>query len=199
MDLNELRNQITSQAESVKSQRDEAAALKKELAEKIKKNIVEILNPWIDDERKLCDTLYHKAGETPSIEEVRETLYGNSKVTVQLRYSAWGVRMLYYNSSHTCDFGSVRSFYDDDFVATGDLFINEENTMQLINGRLTDAFIKVLGYWEVFLKEKSSSLSDTIAAYRDMLSKAHTVEQNEDGTVEIQLGGKTYIGHVKEA
>ena len=64
---------------------------------------------------------------------------------------------------------------------------------------MQDEFIKVLSSFSEQLKTENESLSESIRKLSEKLNETSTVTENEDGSVEIHIGGKTYVGTTKEA
>ena len=63
--------------------------------------------------------------------------------------------------------------------------------------------IKTFAIWfERFLEEIdqcNESLKASVEALKNELNGSSAIEEKEDGSVEIKINGKTYIGTVKEA
>lgn len=209
MDLNELKSQITAQADDVQAKRKEVRELRDKLTHTVSKNIDSVLKPWLEESNGLLDVLYKKAGSTPNFEEIKDEVYHKSGTysRVMVRASVWRMDVVImdvviydgYSSSDSQYVCGGTNLSQSHLEVGAGVFLTEEDTQKFIDNYLIPDYIKVLEAWEQFLRRESASLADTIAKYKEQLSKAHTVQQNEDGTVEIQLGGKTYIGHVKEA
>lgn len=79
-----------------------------------------------------------------------------------------------------------------------DIFSSEDSTIKFID-KMTALFCERFKKYEKELDKQNSSLREALATILDKLSNASAVDEKPDGTIEITLNGKTYIGTVKEA
>ena len=77
------------------------------------------------------------------------------------------------------------------------VFINEEDTQKIVD-LIQKKYTLIFTAWSESIRTWNKELADRIADMRDAFSKAHCVEHNEDGTVEIHLGNKVYRGTLIE-
>ena len=74
----------------------------------------------------------------------------------------------------------------------------EEDANKLVEN-ISQYYIKAMEYYlEEIIPQENARMRESIENVKDLLSNSHTVEEKEDGTVEIRLGGKTYVGTLKE-
>ena len=62
MDLNELKASVLSQAEECNTLLNKKADLEKQLADTVRKNLKEIVKPYIDNMNSFCNKLYNLSG-----------------------------------------------------------------------------------------------------------------------------------------
>lgn len=77
------------------------------------------------------------------------------------------------------------------------LFGTVENSINTLNA-IKSGFAEIFEQYIPYLDSDNESLSNAIEKLKVYLETPSTVEHKEDGSIEIQLNGKTYIGTVKE-
>lgn len=79
------------------------------------------------------------------------------------------------------------------------VLLNTEEKAKAFANNVAKYYTKVIQFYlDNIIPTENGGLRDSIARVKNLLSDSHTVEEKEDGTVEIKLGGKTYIGTLKE-
>lgn len=79
------------------------------------------------------------------------------------------------------------------------VLLNTEEKAKAFANNVAKYYAKVIQFYlDNIIPTENGGLRDSIARVKNLLSDSHTVEEKEDGTVEIKLGGKTYIGTLKE-
>ena len=83
------------------------------------------------------------------------------------------------------------------FAMINTFFGSEEKTLATL-AFIRQFVVKVLQSIHDYISEKNTELAKSLDKLREVVSNSRSVETKEDGTIEIMLGGKTYIGTVKE-
>lgn len=87
---------------------------------------------------------------------------------------------------------------DDEIPLWAEVLRTEEDANNVVEA-ISQYYIKIMEYYlEEVIPVSEENVRTSIANVKNLLSDSHTVEEKEDGTVEIRLGGKTYIGTLKE-
>lgn len=87
---------------------------------------------------------------------------------------------------------------DDEIPLWAELLRTEEDANNVVEA-ISQYYIKIMEYYlDKVIPVSEENVRTSIANVKNLLSDSHTVEEKEDGTVEIRLGGKTYIGTLKE-
>lgn len=208
MDLKELKSTVLEQATKTKELRLEEDKLKGEICKTIENNLREIVIPYVVQMNKFLEKLRNLTSSMPEREERRVTIpLGDVDESYSFRlnvsyrygvnlsyqchgYSSWDKYLEYGDSlNNVCRY---RSHY-----SLRNVFINEEESMKIVD-LIQQQYADILGVWAEHTKSRNEELSKSIATMQDTLSSAHCVSHNEDGTVEIYLGGKTYKATLKE-
>lgn len=208
MDLKELEKTVLEQATKTKELRLEDDRLKGEICNTIENNLREIVIPCVVQMNKFLEKLRDLTSSMPDREEKNVTiplgevdesyefkLHVSYRYGVNLRYqyhgySSWDKYLEYGDSLKDI----CRSRYH---YSLRNIFINEEESMKIVD-LIKQQYADILGEWVEHTKSRNEELSKSIANMRDVLSKAHCVGHNEDGTVEIHLGDKVYRGTLIE-
>ncbi len=77
-------------------------------------------------------------------------------------------------------------------------FGTEDSTLKVLDS-YRDAVEKALQSMNDNIRNSNYGLSELLDKMQNILSNTHSVTEKEDGTIELQINGKTYIGTVKEA
>lgn len=76
-------------------------------------------------------------------------------------------------------------------------FTSEESTFAFL-ASVKEVFARRFEAYASKLRKKNDSLAERIKELAEQLKNSSSVNEKEDGTIEITLNGKTYIGTVKE-
>ena len=87
---------------------------------------------------------------------------------------------------------------DDEIPLWAEVLRTEEDANNVVEA-ISQYYIKIMEYYlDEVIPVSEENVRTSITNVKNLLSDSHTVEEKEDGTVEIRLGGKTYIGTLKE-
>lgn len=209
MDLETLKAGVLEQAQKTKELRLEADRLEGEVCNIVKDNIENIVVPYFEKMNKFIESLRTLTDSVPKMTEYSEDIPLGEGVDrcyiLHLEVSAYGVHLTFrytgsygwkkwidYSQNERNDIYRYRSHYN-----LRNIFINEEVTQKIVDLAQTK-YICILNIWAEYIKGWNETLADRISNITVLLSKAHCVEHNEDGTVEIHLGGKTYKATLTE-
>lgn len=86
----------------------------------------------------------------------------------------------------------------DEIPVWAEVLRTEEDANNVVEA-ISRYYIKIMEYYlDEVIPVSEEKVRTSIENVKSLLSDSHTVEEKEDGTVEIRLGGKTYIGTLKE-
>lgn len=209
MDLEKLKNEVKAQSEECINLLSERERLTSEAADIVCKNIRNILRPVIEPLNEMFKAFRDAAGGC-SPDYRMESLYllkspgqDEGSVDVYIDFSTYGVypRVCFWKSSTYAIWSVAGSYFSDrsseDYLNIFEWFGTEEKTQEFTDRCLEeskDIFIA----WQEFFEERNAALAETVRKIKEQLSGGSTVENKEDGTVEIHLGGKTYTATLKE-
>ena len=89
-------------------------------------------------------------------------------------------------------------FREEEIPVWAELLRTEEDANNLVEA-ISKYYINVMEYYlNEVIPVSEEKMRASIENVKSLLSDSHTIEQKEDGTVEIRLGGKTYVGTLKE-
>lgn len=198
--LKSLTENIRKEAENVEALKKEKADTEAEICEAVDKNCKEIILPVLKEYSDLLAVIAHALGSADLLPSA-SAISGYSicdKLEMQLTSCYIG----FVSKVSGCSLGigvgqSCRSTGCKD-LRFAPYWVTAERTQETLD-KLTEQFCRYLGSCVERLKSTSASLASEVEKLKDILSTSDTVVHKDDGTVEIQLGGKTYIGKVKEA
>lgn len=211
MDINSVFDELKKAAEKNNNLYIEIANKTKEVAYKVAKNYNEIVQPVETELARLLKSIRDTARftECPPIDGATQDLFlgpevDEDKLRLCLKTTYRGVHVIYV--SHDGDGELWTSIHNAKEYSTSNTTLalfapwlaSEEKANELVE-LIKKAYIPLLEWHKKKFEEIGSDLSSTVEHLQKVLDGSHTVEEKEDGTVEIQLGGKTYIGRVKEA
>ena len=190
MDFTEFTNSLKEKIANKEKLEQEKKQIEQALADKLRVNYKTIFAP---EYAKLVemDELLRKATDKSFITEVggesNLCYYSKCYCLVGLRYKRKLVRLN--------DCSSDNLDYIRDFSA---LFASVDSTIAFLNKVKTEIFMARFKIYEGFLDKQTEYLRDTIATLLDKMSESSSVKENDNGTIEIKINGKTYVGAVKE-
>lgn len=189
MDLTEFTNSLKEKIANKEKLEQEKKQLEQGLADKLRVNYKAIFEP---EYAKLVemDELLLKATDKGFITE----LDGGNLCYYPKCYSLAGLR--YKGQLVTLsDYSSNNLDYIRDFSA---LFASVDSTIAFLDRVKLEIFMARFKIYEGFLDKQTEYLRDTIAPLLDKMSESSSVKENTNGTIEITINGKTYVGAVKE-
>ena len=110
------------------------------------------------------------------------------------------------------DFATFRAFGFYDFYealrevgkegvfvdAMTEMFSTPDSTLRTLSF-FKAAFARILKVLARYVRDRNDELGETIERLASKSEESSCVKDNEDGSIEITINGKTYIGTVKEA
>ena len=210
MDLDKLLAEVNQKKGEAEARARQIAGMQVQMNDTMEGNYTTIIKPIWEKYNSILESICNNHyKECPS--EYADTMHSthpetNEDVWIELKFRGSDIvingsstsNMNYWNpgwsdketSAHHAERFRAYSLYN--------FFANEECAQKFID-RLTDMMVNVLSKYSINFDKTNAEYAQCISNLAEALKTAHTVEEKEDGTVEIQLGGKTYIGRVKEA
>ncbi len=188
---------------------EEDNKLKEDLKEVVLKNwkIVQTEIKSFEDIRELLAETFHKY---PTFDEIGKILvdydYGLT-LMIKSENTAWAssAKILLFGDGGTELDYIERGLWEKDNpfrteeIPSWGVLLNTEEKAKAFADKVAEYYAKVIQFYlDNIIPTENGGLRDSIARIKNLLSDSHTVEEKEDGTVEIKLGGKTYIGTLKE-
>ncbi len=198
--IKSLTENIRKEAANVEALKKEKADTEAEICEAVDKNCKEIILPVLQEYSDLLAVIAKALGGADLLPSAA-AFNGYSfcdKLEMQLSSTYIGFMSRVGSCSSGIGVGqSCRSTGCKD-LRYAPYWVTAECTQETLD-KLTEQFCRYLGSCVERLKSTSASLASDVEKLKNILSTSDTVVHRDDGTVEIQLGGKTYIGKVKEA
>lgn len=211
MDIKSVFEELKAAAEKNDKLYTEIADKTKAVAYKVAKNYNEIVQPVETELARLLKDIRDTARftECPPMDGEKQSLFlgpevDEDKLSLSLKTTYRGVHVVYvskggYAELWTCIHSATEHSTSNSTLALfAPWLASEEKANELVE-LIKKAYVPLLEWHKQKFEEIGSDLSSTVEHLQKVLDGSHTVEEKEDGTVEIQLGGKTYIGKVKEA
>lgn len=208
MDLESLKASVLSQAEECHTLLNKKAILEKQLADTVKKNLTEIVKPYIENMNYFCKKLYDLSDGCCSDYRSNTKYFSLGddidtdivKLSCHSYYRGLDIYFNYKNNKY-----SEEKTLDDALKYLGDSAISkyfywfgtEEKTQEFIE-ILGTVYADILKAMAESFKTRNEALTKTVMELSDKLLNARSVTHNEDGTVEIHLGDKVYRGTLIE-
>lgn len=206
--LNEI---ISKVKDSVAKNMEMEEACKEKIVDlrtKCVENYEKIVKPILEDCHTMAKELCNRYGvwfnvhEDKATEHVLIKYYGNNSngYYLSIKSDHYSFRP-YYTSNATgwtdpldsdCNWANK-----EQAIAFSEILSTEDKAEAILSEvckQYADLFAEVLKKVDA----DNEILSEKLKTLSDYLSDSHTVEEKEDGTVEIHLGGKKYIGKVVE-
>ena len=197
MYLDELIGEVNSAADKSAELRKRDLSLQKEYKEICERNFSEIVAPYIEKMNGVVRNIQDKSEVYIDGREIM--LINNGEVHLFLETSSYGVKPFcrFYNCYHSNELMGGVSFSYFYWEKMGEYFLTEEGSLRFVDA-LADAYCEVFEMFRVAIGERNKNLADSIKKLEDALKKSSAPKENEDGTVEFHINGKTYVGTVKE-
>lgn len=212
MDIKSVFDELQAAAEKNNKLYTEIVEKSKAVAAKVVKNYYEIVQPVETELAHLLKDIRDTARfiKPAPMDGTKEELFlgpevDTNKVSLFIKTTSRGVFVAYLDGGYGELWKSVynakehsSNLTDAKLTLFAPWLASEEKANELVE-LIKKAYIPLLEWHKQQFEEIGSDLSSTVEHLQKVLDGSHTVEEKEDGTVEIQLGGKTYIGRVKEA
>ena len=211
MDLNEIKKQIEAEANKTVTLQNEKRALENNIKKTVYQNIKTIVTPAIKEMNDFLKLIRDKTNVYFKFDDkyfpLALGLDAPDYYSFKLRINSYGV-YLDFEKNTSYEFHRDISDPDGEY-AERDVFSNgyhlylsewfysEERAMELVD-ICREKYAVILDYYASKLRDENDNLSTAIELLKDTYAKSHCIEHNEDGTVEIHLGGKTYTATLKE-
>lgn len=208
MDLNELKASVLSQAEECHTLLNKKADLEKQLADTVKKNLREIVKPYVENMNTFCEKLYNLGGGNASDYRTKKDhfyLGGDIDTDVcdlfcESYYRGVSVRFLHKINKYSEDMtlNDFLQYYNDSSTSKFYYWFGTEEKTQEFVELVGKIYADILKAMAKSFKTRNEDLTKTVMELSDRLLNTHSVEHKEDGTVEIHLGDKVYRGTLVE-
>lgn len=198
MELNELKEKALLLKNERTKLCNEVNAKKDEFAQIIRKNFVEIILPYIRDMNDFIKSLKF------SFIEHNEKLIDANQMTFGKNLSRWGITLFYKEwKSYGLDAyityeESYKKLNSEQWLPLAEFFESVDTCNSFIKQLNADYSLLIESAIKQYETE-NPILADTLQNLTEKIKNSSCVEQKEDGSIEITINGKTYIGTVKEA
>ena len=183
--------------------------MKKMCAETIRKNYGEIFLPKVEELKEIISIMYKNAVYVKK--RVDSEFQSGENTVMQVRsdgdtyeYTYQGydkcIGWLHGNTDLLKKFQAeddILRFETDKYRLLMDFFGTEEKTINAVKF-MQSITVSVLQSMSERISEFNSELAEQLDKLKNAVSNKSTVEHKDDGTIEISIGGKTYIGTIKE-
>jgi hypothetical protein len=198
MELNELKEKaLLLKAENTKLH-NEVTAKKAEFAQIIRKNFVEIVLPYMRSMNDFIKSLKISFGGQ------NERLINTNLVSVDKRLTGLGIEISYkewkvygLDTSITYE-ESYKKLHDEHWILLAEFFESVDACNSFIEQLNADYSLIIESAIKQYETE-NPTLAETLQNLTEKIKNSSCVEQKKDGSIEITINGKTYIGTVKEA
>jgi hypothetical protein len=195
--LKSLAENIKKEAENVEALRVEKSVAEEKIRDTLDKNCTEIILPVLKEYSDLLGVIAHALGGSAYLPS--QSGYRNRELkcglTMYLSDCHIGYKCSYSSSELIIGVGQSSRSTGCRSLVMAPYWVTAESTQQTLN-ELTEWFCEYLGTCVECLKSTSASLASEVEKLKNMLAASDTVQKNEDGTVEITLGGVRYVGTV---
>lgn len=201
MELNELKEKAILLKEENTKLRNEVNAKKVEFARIIRKNFVEIILPYMQSMNDFINNLNFRFADINGriIDDDQEI-----HTTVEKRLRSCGITLLFqewksYGLNVCLTYEeSYKKLNADQWMLLAELFESVDACNSFIEQLNADYSI-IIGSAINQYETENPALAETLQNLTEKIKSSSFVEQKEDGSIEIIINGKTYIGTVKEA
>lgn len=198
MDLNELKEKALALKEENVKLHSEIKAKKAELAEITKRNFKEIVLPYIQDMNKFIQEL--------NLQDFRievKRLLDNSEFLLSKECENYGVKLEFWE--HRVYGIDCQLNYRDNYKklstehwANLEKFFSSVESCNAFIKELNADYISILCRAVADYEKENPKLTEYLQYLAEKLKTSSCIEKREDGSIEITINGKTYIGTVKE-
>lgn len=204
MELNELKEKAILLKEENTKLRNEVKAKKVEFSQIIKNNFIKIILPYI---RSMNDFIYNLNFRfADKATRIIDDYQANCKIhtTVEKRLTSCGITFFFKEwKSYGLDISrifeeSYTQLNPDQWMPLTELFESVDACNSFIKQLNADYSIILESAINQYETE-NPALAETLQNLTERIRNSSCVEEKEDGSIEIQINGKTYIGTIKEA
>lgn len=198
MDLNELKEKALALKEENVKLHSEIKARKAELAEITKRNFKEIVLPYIQDMNKFIQEL--------NLQDFRievKRLLDNSEILLSKECVNYGVKLEFwehrvYGIDCQLNYGDTYKKLSTEHWVNLEKFFSSVESCNAFIEELNADYISILCRAVADYEKENPKLTEYLQYLAEKLKTSSCIEKREDGSIEITLNGKTYIGTVKE-
>ena len=202
MDLKELKKNALAQSSKAKALQEERDGIVRNIALNIRNNIENIITPYVEEMNQFVKDI--EVASLVDFESSETVLELGEKVKqkgfcLYLNLSNDGVQFYFTGNGQGFFLASANYRLPDDekLLYLSEWFLSEDKVQKLLD-IINAKYSILLEAWGSALKEYNENLSKTITELTEQLKASSTIEDKDDGTVEIHLGGKTYKATLKE-
>lgn len=198
MELNELKEKALLLKEENTKLHNEVNVKKAEFAQTIRKNFVEIIVPYIRDMNGFIKNLKFRFNEQS------KRLIDTNQISFGKSLSWWGITIFYKEwKSYGLDTyityeESYQKLDANQWMSLAEFFESVDACNSFIKQLNADYSLLIESAIKQYETE-NPILAETLQNLTEKIRNSSCVEQKEDGSIEITINGKTYIGTVKEA
>lgn len=199
MELNELKEKALLLKEKNTKLHNEVNVKKAEFAQIIRKNFVEIILPYIRDMNGFIANLKFRFNEQS------KQLIDTPQMNFVIKLSNWGITIFYkewksygLDTYITYSEESYTKLNSDQWLPLAEFFESVDACNSFIKQLNADYSLLIESAIKQYETE-NPILAETLQNLTEKIKNSSCVEQKEDGSIEITINGKTYIGTVKEA
>jgi UDP-N-acetylglucosamine transferase subunit ALG13 len=198
MELNELKEKAIFLKEENTKLHNEVNAKKAEFAQIIRNNFEEIILPYMWGMNDFIKNLNFR------FDEKTEQLINGNEVTVSKCLTKYGIKILYKEwKSYGLDIyityeDTYKKLYADHWISLAEFFESVDACNSFIEQLNADYSLIIKSAINQYETE-NPKLAETLQNLTERIRNSSFVEQKKDGSIEITINGKTYIGTVKEA
>lgn len=207
--INELMNECRKAMTEHVALQEEDRKLKEDLREVVLKNwkIAQTEIKSFEDFRSLLADTFHRYPTFDDIGKILVDYDCGLTLMIKSENTVWacGARLLLLGDNGAVLDYIERNLWQKDnpfrteVIPSWAVLLNTEEKAKAFADKVGGYYTKVIQFYlDNIVPKENGGLRDSIARVKNLLSDSHTVEEKEDGTVEIKLGGKTYIGTLKE-
>jgi hypothetical protein len=193
--LEKLISNIKAEAANVESLKHEKDVAEENIRQAINKNYKDIIKPVLEQYSDLLNVIAHALGKDSS-KMPPVTDRNNLPCGLQMSINYVYIGFSSYKDGFTCQVGVGQACKTNSCTSLNfSCWASVDGAKKSLD-ELTDRFCDYLESCIVKLKDVSASLTAEVQRLKDILSTSNTVQKNDDGTVEITLGGVHYKGTI---
>lgn len=198
MNLEELKERALALKEENVKLHSEIKARKAELAEITKRNFKEIVLPYIQDMNKFIKELNLQSFRLES-----KRLLDNSEILLSKECENYGVKLEFwehrvYGIDCHLNYGDEYKKLSTELWVYLEKFFSSVESCNAFIEELNADYISILCRAVADYEKENPELTEYLQYLAEKLKTSSCIEKREDGSIEITLNGKTYVGKLKE-